>query len=445
MRLSSLTPSVPRPEEVGSPTKASIPPPYSLSHIYAVLSRLGALSHLLQNLRVRILRHIVHPVVNSGPPNWRVRESKADTISELRLESSIDSPTPSDVLSDVSTILSFVTSTIFPPTTSSTPERNAFLFDLQTAVFQAVLESVILPAMPVTLASVPTWLDVVQQASEFETALIGTTSTPPIIAPFFELAAGPAWAAQRRRRVAEEVRRLVLGGWGGWEAIEAEREKEVVVMEEVEIEDEDALPDQEMQERADLKNDNPTFDWGFDDDESSLPERPAMPEKVDEPMEADPPEVDAWGFDDNPAAGPSRPRQDSAEDGWEFDDVSAPASARPIAAAPKPAREAKRLGKKVAKVKSIVEEDVWGAESGSESTEPPGQNGHSPAEVDDWGGWAEEETAKPGKEPTRPRKKVLREQRRKIKESFLVSRACDKLLEMAERVLREAQDLRSTR
>ena len=41
----------------------------------------------------------------------------------------------------------------------------------------------------------------------------------------------------------------------------------------------------------------------------------------------------------------------------------------------------------------------------------------------------------------KPKRKELHEVKRVIKETYLVSRACDKLLEIAERVLREARDL----
>ncbi|KAK4683475.1 hypothetical protein P7C73_g6781, partial [Tremellales sp. Uapishka_1] len=211
-------------------------------------------------------------------------------------------------------------------------------------------------------------------------------------------------------------------------------EKEIVVVVEVDVED-DAVAEKEKNDSGgEMKIDDADFGWGFDEDEES--------KSKDKGGEVDT-QDDGWGFDDSTSkAGPSK-SDDLANaaspegDGWDFEDVSMTSTAPPppIVKPAKPAREAKRLGKKVAKVKHDIDEDVWG--SGSESQVP------KETPKDQWGGWEEpkEEVAKPALSPKRLKTKVLKEEKRTVKERYLVSRACDKLLDIAERVLKESRDL----
>ena len=352
----------------------------------------------------------------------------------------------------MSSILVFIGTTVFPDSPAALPDREAFLSELRTATLQVVLDRCLLPAMPTAMASVPAWLETVHAAVEVETKLIGSTSTAAIIQPFFAAAAGPAWAAQRRRRVAEEVRRLIISGWGGWEAIEAESEKEVVVMEEIEVDDED-----DVDERVNGKgeDDDMDFGWDFDDEKKASSPGQLGSEHVNgTAMDVDQESGD-WGLtDDTAPAGPSKPRQsppiEPNSDGWEFDDVAL-SPPRP-AAQPKPAREAKRLGRKVLKVKAVADDDEWGLESEAMGSSAQ-DNGHAPdvAPTDDWGDWngdhdlAGGSNGPPGAPvESKTRKRAVREIKRTIKETIMISRACEKLLETSERVLHEARDLRST-
>lgn len=433
-----------------------------MPHIYHVLSQLGSLPDVLHNLRHRLLRDLILPAVfPSKGQSWRVEESRADSLSILRLEASPQPRSPGDILSGISTILAFIATTVFPPSPTSPPNREAFLSDLQTAALQAFLDHVILPDMPSTMASIHTWLETVHAAMKFEASLIGTNCTKVIVQPFFESAAGPAWAAQRRRRVAEEVRRLILNGWGGWEAVEVEREKEVAMMEEVEMGD--AGEENELVDRGGKESDDEMdFGWNFGEEEKERPAEAGTAKLAPDPAMDIEARDDGWQFGDTSnAAGASKPRQSPpAEpngDGWVFDEVSDPVP-KPVAL-PKPAREAKRLGKKAAKVKTVAEDDVWGSESTSIASSAQ-QNGHAPAPVqaDAWVGWTNDESLKPESDPAiasapssvpkaqsaKPRKKAIREVRRTIKETSMISRACEKLLETAERVLREALELQST-
>ena len=170
-------------------------------------------------------------------------------------------------------------------------------------------------------------------------------------------------------------------------------------------------------------------------------------------------EEGGWEFEEpspQAEAGPSSPRRTSteeADDGWAFDDdLSAPAPAPVPIKAPKPTREAKKLGKKVAKAKTSEDQD-----SGMDSTEmsrsssfsmstPPHMPSPKPtlepepqAGGMDWEAWDDE----PKKEPVKSKikRKILKDEKRVIKETFLVSKACDTLLELAEQVLRDARSI----
>jgi len=385
-----------------------------------------------------------------------------DSKSSFRLVRGAEKQRPSAILDDVSALLCFIDGHVFPPLDTLAAERKSFVAEIHSAVFQAVLDNVILTAMPSSLPAISKWLELVHRALDIEEKHSADESRA-IIKPFFETAAGEAWANQRRRRIAEEARKLIVGGWGGWEAKEAEREKEVTVVVEVEVTDED-VPAEQNGDSQDA------FGWGFEDDASkqtSTSEAPMIApsrtsETADDSTELD----DGWGFDDSAKAGPSSPRiptktsnghptqtEEVEGDGWDFEDAAVPPipePPKPVLA--KPAREAKRLGKKVAKVKATAEDDPWG--SGSESIassgvlQPP-QPAKTESQDDGWG-WEEPQQKSvvsdiPEKRPSpvRPKRKELKETKKTIHEKFLISRACDKLVDMAERVLREARDLES--
>ena len=421
---------------------------------------------MLHNLRIHFVRDIIEPLVTGA---WRVRYSNADNVSLLRLEHVEETRSPSDILEDISAVLTFVKESVYPAPSSPVLEREGFLSEIQSATFRALLGHVILTAMPSNLSNIPMWLELVQRASKLEDKNMSSPDSS-IIRQFFESEAGTAWANQRRRRITEETRKLVLGGWGGWEAKEAHREKEVVMVVEVEIDDEDN--DMEMvnasgQQPTTSVNDD-GFGWGFENDKAKATE------VADSGMDID----HGWGFDnEQSSAGPSNPRDspkktngnvsastEDVGDGWDFEDPIAPASVpeppKPIIPA-KPTREAKRLGRKVAKVTSIVDDDPWGSASESVDDRPNSTMGPSmdaqshiggaAPTADDWGGWAGSEkyakTLGPKKVAVKfpkARRKELKEDTRMIKETFLVSRACEKLVDIADRVLQEAQDLSST-
>lgn len=420
--------------------------------------------------------------------DWKASSTSHDQHVVFELERTAGR-TPKQILDDISTLLAFVIEHVVPSSSDDAvqSERTRFLAAFASAVFEAVKTSVLITSMPPSLAAVPTWLDIVHQALSIEEA---HPYGERVILPFFQVQAGEAWANQRRTRVGEEVRKLVVGGWGGWEAKEAERERVVTMVVEVEVEDEEmaakALPasggEGELTEEA-----ADGFGWGFDDEKPAPVSNTAQADLAGREQHtngnagnvAD----DGWGFDDSAEAGPSSPRQSLKEgsgrtaptpaagpetgegDGWDFDmdTTPAPEPAKPILA--KPAREAKKLGKKVAKAKAVEDEDPWG--SGSESMQssqvlpPPVAGEPADSEAEGWG-WDEPDSLAPrtsgtngqgsesGTKPTdtlpppvKAKRKELKEEKRTIRETLLISRACDKLVDIAERVLREARDLQS--
>jgi len=422
--------------------------------------------------------------------DWKASTSSPDQHVLFQLEKS-PSRSPKQILNDVSTLLSFIDEHVISTSDDETvqAERTVFLADLTSAVFEAVKSNVLITSMPPSLASIPTWLDVVHQALSIEEA---HPYGERVILPFFQLQAGEAWANQRRTRVGEEVRKLIVGGWGGWEAKEAERERVVTMVVEVEVEDEDMGPSNGASAGEDapktMDDTDDGFGWGFDDEANTAPAvdaGQAGQADGDDGKNGENAELadDGWGFDASAEAGPSSPRQSPVKsngkhesmtlagpetgegDGWDFDMDPAPAPEPPKPILAKPAREAKKLGKKVAKAKAVEDDDPWG--SGSESMQssqvlpPPPQDVPASGEAEGWG-WNEPEASAPQaaaadqqnpaagtastrspETQTRAKRKELKEQTRTIRETLLISRACDKLVDIAERVLREARELQS--
>lgn len=418
----------------GPATRAGDSPAYSLEDLYNALSRLQALSDPIRQLQTQIIKELVGPVLSG---TCTVKEESGDNSQTLRLVSSMQR-TSSDILSDLSTLFSHIGSTVFPPISNISETRNLFLTGLHSSTSALLMSTLILPAIPTSLDDLPAWLDTVKSAAEFESS----TGTQDVklnsVRAFYDDRAGLAWANLRRSRIGDQVRRLIISGWEGWEAVSISRDKEISVVVEIEVEDEDpeditmVIPrTQDEPESATTSTSETKVESATNDEEGG------------------------WEFEEpspQAEAGPSSPRRTSteeADDGWAFDDdLSAPAPAPVPIKAPKPTREAKKLGKKVAKAKTSEDQD-----SGMDSTEmsrssslsmttPPPIPSPGPepkAGGIDWEAWDDE----PKKEPVKSKvkRKILKDEQRVIKETFLVSKACDTLLELAEQVLRDARSI----
>ncbi|OCF34945.1 hypothetical protein I317_06287 [Kwoniella heveanensis CBS 569] len=483
---------------VGAPSSTS----YHLSQIYLALSRLNLLEKLLQTLATRLLRDLIQPIVSN---KRSVSLSSTEALSVLRLETP-SSQSAKEALDGIKSILEFVSNIVFPPI--AVPERDPFLFGVTSSTFRLVLEQLILPSLPPSLDSVPDWLEVLAHAANVETTLSPSTK---IVQPFFESEAGLTWAQHRRYAVSDEVRRLVLSGWEGWEGTEKEQEKETIVYVEVEVEEgEPDVPIVIDEKQFEMKKDaEEEFGWGFnEEDQASQAKEQAQPIKPEPAAVGNSGDVDmvddGWGFDEtstSSGAGPSSPPKppgatkitDAEEeaDGWDLDPSPKPTPAVEPVPTPKPAkpaREAKRLGKKVAKVKAEDDYDPWGSgtESAVESVTSSsstsglklGRNGNGsssgysnpsnatrspspPPEVipsvdpkkdeDDGWGWDDDAAATQANAsadaaqiripPVQVKRKELKEERRIVKERYLVSNACESLVGIVQKVLADMEKL----
>ncbi|KAK8844568.1 hypothetical protein IAR55_006415 [Kwoniella newhampshirensis] len=459
-------PRTSRPTYLSSPANAS---PYPVTDIYAALSRLSLLEEPLRNLRSRILRDIVDPLVTS---KWRAECTSMDGLSLMRLEA-VSAQSPFEVLDGVSAFLDYVSETVFPSSSSLVAGRESFLHDISSGAFQAVLDHLIVPSMPTSLSIVPSWLEVLTKAVEVEKPLrpgIG------VIEPFFTSKAGPMWAQQRRFAVADDTRKVILSGWGGWEADEKERSVETVVLVEVEVDDDNG--DEKME-------DDGAFGWGLDAAQAKEDQATDQQTLVEGDADVTMQEDDGWGFDGSTTAGPSKPTSpiqseqqaqpaaEFEEDGWDLDPVVPSTEPTRPPSPPKlvkPAREAKRLGKKVAKARHTDDDDPWGSATDSNRDSPgssvlESENGYvdkpapisqpdseaSKVEPDE--GWGWDDDPRPDPQPPRgqpessakrPKRTELREERRTIKETSLVSKACESLLDLARGILSEINELHSS-
>ena len=445
---------------------------------------MDSLDPLIQSLQTRLIRDIVA----AAATKLQLSISKPNSLHELTLATAPFLP-PSERVDAVSHILAFIAEHVFPPISDLESTRRNFLSQIIQSSMNIIIHDIILPAMPTSLASIPDWLEVVNHAVAIESQ--HASATPLIIAPFFQSEAGRAWAVQRRKRVAEDVRKIIVGGWGGWEAVAEERDKDVVTLVEVEVSDDEGEDEvlaanggnHEGGHRGKLSSektpaaDDEDFGWGFDESQGSKDD--SAKEPLAEAVEEEPVE-EGWGFDEteNATAGPSQTLKVNGNegsdakagdgpsdegDGWDFEMAAAdPTPVPPPVPIAKPAREAKRLGKKVAKVRMEVEDDPWASEGesaqgsstaaptqklDSAALEPPAESTsrNDSAPKDDWSwGDAEGDPASTSntKQRMKKKRKVLKEDKRTIKETFLISRACEKVVDFAERILREATDLR---
>ncbi|WWC57770.1 uncharacterized protein I303_100305 [Kwoniella dejecticola CBS 10117] len=459
---------------------------YPLAELFSALSRQNILTELLQDLAIKIQREIIHPIVSSEK---RIELSTTEKLAILRLEPTTSS-TPDTILEDIQTVLTFTFNSILAPSTDL-PERQTFVASLTDSAFQSILDSLILPTLPQNLADIPDWLLTVRRAVEVESEFVSGTG---VIKHFFETDVGPAWAAQRRYTVSDDVRTLVTRGWGGWESIEKEQDVEIVRYVEVEVEDEYPITADSVVGDTNGKEEG---GWGFSESTGNAnvsPDRSKtnqdhveLSEDADVTMEDD-----GWGFDESaePIAGPSSPPKPPVstvnngppeeDDGWGLDVSSEPPRPEHIAAAPvptpkptKPAREAKRLGKKVAKVKQEDDYDPWASPDPGEDM-PKSINGNgnshlvpqlkstpisSPPKIvkednaDDGWGWEDDPIPESSNKaslvndapikqsPRPPIRKEIREERITVQERYLVSTSCEVLVGFAQRLLADIEHI----
>lgn len=436
----------PRPAP-GSSSSSSKPSAYTLSQIYSALDRLDALNGPLRLIQAQLLEQLIGPLLRGRAT---VQRDENDRSASLQLAPLTTERSPRDILTDLRSTCDFIARVAFPESTASSlsSERDRFLRELHDSTSRLLLDYLILPSLPSARAELPIWLETVQSAVHFDTS--SEPSGARAVKAFYDDQAGSTWANARRRKLADEVRTLILSGWQSWEAVGIGRDKEISVVVEVEVEDEDGPmpvaqePEPNTAGLASSEAEATSADAGDDDQEE-----------------------EGWGFEEeaapkSPTAGPSSPSRngnglEEAEDGWAFDDdLSAPAPAPAPIVPPKPTREAKKLGKKVAKSRQAEDDDDQDHEisrnnNGSQYPTPPAVPSPPPSssspppppqnESMDWEAWDDEKPSKREELKPKAKRKELREESRTIKETFLVSKACETLLEFTQDVLRDAQAL----
>lgn len=180
-------------------------------------------------------------------------------------------------------------------------------------------------------------VDIISKAVTFEESL---TSAPRIIRDFAETRAGNVYVGARKSYVLKRVRDEVVGKWGKWQSVVVERER-VVDLPSKAVEDKPIPVDKEEVEKvATLEEDG----WAFDD-------APSVPRpRIENATEDATPDADGWGFDD--------------------DDIGTTAPKDPPIVAPKPIRQARKIGKK-SKSANTTSEDSGTASPAVESDRIP--------------------------------------------------------------------------
>ena len=413
----------PRPDKYPRPSPSALPT-YILSEIMIALHRLDALQPHLDSISAHV--RIVISAIICIPRSHRLDLDEQAEISTLRCaQTGTDgSRDPREILTDVRSIIAFIDTTLLPSSESDHSGLGTLISQTRDDLFRhiifAMLHNVLIPATPTTLSSIPDWLALLSEAAAIESSLPRYSSTSTdrsasipltLIADFMANEAGATYATLRAQAALEQVKALVLGGWGGWDAMEVQKEREevrvVLVEEDVPAEDDSgAVHGQAPSEGArhpgtavaSTDQDDEAGDgWGFDD----VPPLPSTSSPIkgkkhavqtDDTVNDDAGE--GWGFDGDiatpsaaqpsasiPATVPTNaPLSHDIEmdEGWDFDlaATSPPATtstqataAVPVPAKPK-AREAKKLGKKIGKDKArLAAQEAESGMSGSEDVD----------------------------------------------------------------------------
>lgn len=293
---------------------------YTVAELINALRGLGILDQLLSQLQDQMLRELVAPLVTSRS---LVSEGYNPGDKLLRLERK-EGATLTEIVSCIRDLVRFTEDALSCPLEAV----NLFLSSFREALYQRVLREVVIPSMPYELGELPPWLSDVGQCASWEKESAGD-SNKLVLQSFLEDQAGSRWLMGHEAEGLLETRSLVFDGWKDWD----------FRLEEV----------------------NPTV-------------YPRTEEKVGGNTEGD---DDGWGFDDE-LQPHDPPASNTSDDGWDFDDTtSVPADPVPTLQA-KPAREAKRLGKKLSSkhASAAASQEALVDNSGAQ-TLPSRQDAHS--------------------------------------------------------------------
>ncbi|EKC97779.1 hypothetical protein A1Q2_07978 [Trichosporon asahii var. asahii CBS 8904] len=212
-----------------------------------------------------------------------VSEGYGSELRELRFKQKGDASLI-EVVSSIRDLVRFVTHALPSPLEAV----SSFLSTFSEALYHRVLQEVVIPSIPRELNKLPPWLSDVRQCASWERGE-SEDSHKQVLQRFLDDQAGTRWLESHRAEGLLETRSLVFDGWK---------------------------------------------DWDFRLEETK---RPTSSRPEENAIERD----DGWGFDDEPSILPAN------EDGWDFDDLAPIPTDSIPAPSVKPAREAKRLGKKL--------------------------------------------------------------------------------------------------
>lgn len=348
-------------------------PTYTLLELHAALQNLGVLDTLLHNLQSQIVRELVTPIVTLQ--TLSADDYKAeDDVLQFKEDNDLSL---TGVISGLRFIVQFVQRNICPRSTTDMPE---FLSSFSETIYQQALETLIIPSVPENLNAFPLWLDQVEQCARWEEeGPVGVGGG--ILRRFLDSQVAVKWLASHRAVGLLETRKLVFEGWRGWDGR----------LEEVNV-------GVGHPPKADIESTEEG--WGFDGD---LPENEAN-------------SASAKIFNDE-------------GDGWDFDDIAPapPAASPPSTRLAKPAREAKRLGKRITSKQppAVASHEALSETSNDDqpSFQPSIDNARRPLQTDS----------------TSPKPEG------KVSNSILVSVAVDAALELLSRRLLEFRQLEDLR
>ena len=403
----------------------------SLASVLASVSSASLTDHLNQ-LRRDLTQHYVEYVARQ-PVNIDV--SSAGTIAGAEEYKLIMFPSPPESqdlvarLDNLSTVLTFLDEHLFPHLSSA--ERRSFLLTLCRPVRAAVLNHILIPAVPSSLSELPQFLDLVKRAQKFEldylSTMLGDDGGEQEISSWANNV-GMHYERKRRMQLLEAVRIIVMSP-------EDERKMFAVDIEvKPEFEEASHVPPSTEPAPVVIERGGEEDAWGFDEEEAPAQtladtaaadddgwgfgdEEPADAKSASQPRTPSPPPVpdedpdDAWGLNDDDSSGTLNDDEDDPwNDGWGDEKPKQPAQA------PKPARGLAKLTSK-------------------------GKNGAHKADID-----PSIQSPIPVAPPP-PTPLMLSEPQQPagpppiLKETYMVSGRTQELLEHVEAVLREGEEL----
>ncbi|KAL1941263.1 hypothetical protein VTO73DRAFT_7475 [Trametes versicolor] len=428
---------------------------FPLSAIITSLSP-AALSSHVSTLRRDIIAHCVDYVLKQPITIEQTTSNDISGPAEHKLSMYPAPPQEEDItfrVERLTTLATFLTEHLFPHFPE--PERKSLALSICTPIRTAILNHLLLPNLPSSLAKLPGYLQLAKRAVRAEddviVAMLGDTTGERSIGGWVD-AVGLHYERKRRAEILDRARVIVVSPPDDSSSFRVEvplvlEEAAPPALSEIKAPvtngatnghktngDAGIVVDTEEAEVAwDFEDDTPVESessgdgWGFEDDVEPEPEptpevevsQPPEPEpaETEEPLEED----DPWGWTDDSAPAPANDEAPEEDDPWgdAWDEKPKQVVLSPVPAL-KPAKGLQKFSKSV---------------PNSPAFPPP----RSPA-------IQQPLTPQPNtfKNPPQPPPAPLVVKPVRVTESFLVSGRTKELLRLVEDVLREGADLVSS-